>query len=71
MMSSSSSKKHRFFKIVSLVSLVCFILSISLHQTSNMLKNLMFTNPSDLEDWEDHIQIAVLLKGKKLRVHCI
>ena len=43
---------------------ICVLLTVSLHKTSTALKYYMFSDPNTLEDWEDHIQIAILLKGK-------
>ena len=42
---------------------ICILLTVSLHKTSTALKYYMFSDPNTLEDWEDHIQIAILLKG--------
>jgi len=36
---------------------------VSLRHTSNVLYDFMFTDPSSMVDWDDHIQIAIVLKG--------
>ena len=61
----SNSNTHRFLKIIGSIVVICLVLTMLLHRTSNMLKYHVFTNPNDLENWDDHIQIAVLLKGKQ------
>ena len=60
----SKSNLYKFCKIVIYVMVICILLTVSLHKTSTALKYYMFSDPNTLEDWEDHIQIAILLKGK-------
>ena len=62
----SKSNLYKFCKIVIYVMVICILLTVSLHKTSTALKYYMFSDPNTLEDWEDHIQIAILLKGKYL-----
>ena len=40
---------------------------VSLRHTSNVLYDFMFTDPSSMVDWDDHIQIAIVLKGKLIK----
>ena len=59
-------QEHRRIKVLRciLISvLIAFLLVLSLHQTSQHMKNYMFSQPEDLQEWEDHIQIAILLRG--------
>ena len=60
------SQEHQRIKVLRciLISvLLGFILVLSLHQTSQHLKNYMFSNAEDLLESENHIQIAILLRG--------
>ena len=62
-----SYNEHQRIKIIRcvLISILFgFLLVVSLHQTSEHMKNYMFSKPEELEEWEDHIQIAILLRGK-------
>ena len=63
-MKGYSSKTNKIIRNVCVVSVICIISIVSLHKTSNMFKNAMFTHPNKLEEWDDHIQIAMILKGK-------
>ena len=68
-----SYHEHQRIKIIRcvLVSILFgFLLVVSLHQTSEHMKNYMFSPPEELEEWEDHIQIAILLRGKLIRQKC-
>ena len=40
---------------------------VSLRHTSNVMYDFMFTDPSGMVDWDDHIQIAIVLKGKIIK----
>ena len=65
-----SVSEHKRLKIIrcTILSLsISFMLFMSLQQTSNVLRDFMFSNPKNLVDWDDHVQIAVLLKGKVLK----
>ena len=68
-----SYHEHQRIKIIRcvLISILFgFLLVVSLHQTSEHMKNYMFSPPEELEEWEDHIQIAILLRGKLIRQKC-
>ena len=41
----------------------CIILTVFLQDISNTIKYSMFSDPSDLQEWDDHIQIVMVLKG--------
>ena len=41
----------------------CIILTLFLQDISNTIKYSMFSDPSDLQEWDDHIQIVMVLKG--------
>lgn len=61
-----SVSEHQRLKIIrcTILSLsVSFMFFFSLHHTSNVLRDFMFSDPKSLVDWDDHVQIAVLLKG--------
>ena len=64
---SKSTKNKKIFNIVLSVIVICIVLSVALHQTSQILRTYMFTNPEDIEEWDDHIQIAIILRGKLLK----
>ena len=67
----SHYNEHQRIKIIRCVLisiLLGFLLVVSLHQTSEHLRNYMFSQPEDLEEWEDHIQIAILLRGKNEQI---
>jgi hypothetical protein len=65
-----SVSEHQRLKIIRCVILtlsVSFMVFVSLRHTSNVLYDFMFTDPSSMVDWDDHIQIAILLKGKSFK----
>ena len=65
-----SVSEHQRLKIIRCVILtlsVSFMVFVSLRHTSNVLYDFMFTDPSSMVDWDDHIQIAIVLKGKLIR----
>ena len=39
------------------------ILTVFLQEISNTMKYSMFSDPNDLQEWDDHIQIVMVLKG--------
>ena len=39
------------------------ILTVFLQEISNTIKYSMFSDPNNLEEWDDHIQIVMVLKG--------
>ena len=41
----------------------CIILTVFLQDISNTMKYSMFSDPNDLQEWDDHIQIVMVLKG--------
>ena len=41
----------------------CIILTVFLQDISNTIKYSMFSDPNDLQEWDDHIQIVMVLKG--------
>ena len=41
----------------------CIILAVFLQDISNTIKYSMFSDPNDLQEWDDHIQIVMVLKG--------
>ena len=65
---SKSTKNKKIFNIVLSVIVICIVLSVALHQTSQILRTYMFTNPEDIEEWDDHIQIAIILRGKDFKM---
>ena len=42
---------------------ICIILTVFLQEISNSIKYSMFSDPNDLQEWDDHIQIVMVLKG--------
>ena len=65
-----SVSEHQRLKIIRCVILtlsVSFMVFVSLRHTSNVLYDFMFTDPSSMVDWDDHIQIAIVLKGKLIK----
>ena len=56
-------KVFKIGKFLTSVSVICIILVTTLHISSNNFKYSIFKDPGDLEDWQDHIQIIILLKG--------
>ena len=56
---------HRrvFLKYIVTSSVVSLVILISLHKTRQAFRDFVFTDPQDLHEWEDHIQIAVVLNG--------
>ena len=66
-----SVSEHQRLKIIRCVILtlsVSFMVFVSLRHTSNVLYDFMFTDPSSMVDWDDHIQIAIVLKGKLIKL---
>ena len=56
-------KVFKIGKFLTSVSVICIILVTTLHISSNSFKYSIFKDPKDIEDWPDHIQIIILLKG--------
>ena len=56
-------KVFKIGKFLTSVSVICIILVTTLHISSNSFKYSIFKDPGDLEDWQDHIQVIILLKG--------
>ena len=50
-------------KNVILMIVACIILTVFLQEISNTIKYSMFSDPNDLQEWDDHIQIVMVLKG--------
>ena len=50
-------------KNVVFMTVICIILTLFLQEISNTIKYSMFSDPNDLEEWDDHIQIVMVLKG--------
>ena len=68
MRSISEHQRLKIIRCIILTLAVSFMLLVTLHHTSKALRDFMFSDPEDLVDWDDHIQIAVLLKGENFNI---
>jgi len=58
--------EHQRLKVIRCVILtlsVSLMIIASLRHTSNVMYDFMFTDPYSMVDWDDHIQIVIVLKG--------